>query len=393
MRVLAFCDYYDRASIGGAERVAREVYERLVVDHGVELTVVGALPERRGRQAISQSDARQPSVVEDLVGGYDLSRVLGAQLTVSPALRRAAEADFRRARPDVIHINGLHFHSSAVGLGVARRHRIPVVTTTHLADVTAMPGRIRQASILFDRFAGKRIMAASARVVAVSQAAAEHAVALGADPEHVSVALNGVDRKRFTRRDHGPRTTQLRVALVGRLIANKGHRLALEAIADARRRGRDVTLTIIGDGPLEPEARRQVAELGLGTSVHFVGRVTDVAERLAHVDVLLRPSYTEGLPLAVLEALAAGVPVICTDVPGNAEAVRDGIDGFVVPIGDVIALADAMVRVADDRELLEQLAVAAEKGADRFNWDTCAAAHLEAMYAAVDQCRSPAVTG
>ncbi len=378
LRVLAFCDYYDPRAIGGAERVAREIHERLAADHDTAVTVVGGVPGLATPQVV---DPWGP-VRTHLVRGYDLSGLLGAQMMVAPGLRGAARFERNRERPHVIHVNGLHFHSSQVGVAAARRAGIPLVVTAHLGAVDAMPGRLRAAPVAFDRFAGGRVVRAADRIIAVSRAVADHVTALGADPSLVTVAHNGVDHDRFDASRHQPATTELRVGLIGRLIANKGHDLAIDAVAGARRRGHDVTLRVVGDGPLAGAARARVDSEGLGDAVTFTGQVDDVAEQLRCIDVLVRPSYTEGLPLAVLEALASGVPCVVSDVPGNVEAVRDGVDGIVVPIGDAAALGDALVGLAADRERVAAMATAAAAGSTRFSWDTTARIHHDVLAAA-----------
>jgi glycosyltransferase involved in cell wall biosynthesis len=99
----------------------------------------------------------------------------------------------------------------------------------------------------------------------------------------------------------------------------------------------------VGDGPLEGELRPQVRRLRLDTRVHFLGRRADVPGLLAGPDVLVLPSLFEGLPLAVLEAMPAGVPVVPPGVTGTTEAIEDGATGRLVPPGDPAALAAGVV--------------------------------------------------
>lgn len=380
LSVLAFCDYYEPDAIGGAERVAHEIYRRLAAESGWSVSVVGCVASTSpGMTSRAPRSFETDGVRVTSVPGRALSRVLHAQMMVGPSLRRTAVREARRLRPDVVHINGLHFHSSQVGIGVAHKLGIPVVTTAHLGAVDDMPGRLRGASVLFDRIAGGRVIRRSDRVIAVSQAVADHVVTLGADPSKVVVARNGVDRDRFCASRRIERTPSLRVGLIGRLIANKGHSVALQALSLAREGGSDMTLRIVGEGPLAGAAREQVRRLGLEDAVTFTGQVSDVAEQLRSIDVLVRPSYTEGFPLAVLEALASGVPCIVSDVPGNVETVRDGVDGIVVGIGDVEGFASALRRLDTDRKMLETMSDEAARGAERFGWDDTAQVHRDAF--------------
>jgi glycosyltransferase involved in cell wall biosynthesis len=376
MRVLAFCDYYDPRSIGGAERVAHEIYTRLAADGDVQLTVVGALP---ADQSAGPAVSRDGTVRVVRVTGRDLSRVLGAQLMVAPGLGRAARREFQTLRPDVIHVNGLHFNSSVVGARLARKLHVPLVTTAHLADVAAMPGPVRLATQAFDRIVGGYVVRSSDALLAVSRSVSSHLLELGAAPARVVVAANGVDHNRFHDRGRAPRAPWLRVALVGRLISNKGSLLALEAVAAARAQGREVRLTVLGDGPLHAAVVRRAAQPDLAGAVDVRGSVRDVDSWLRAADVAMRPSFTEGLPLAVLEALACGTPVVCTDVPGNLEAVTHERNGLVVPVGSTTAMTAALVRLHDDRELLERMSAAAVEDCAPFTWEASAAIHLDAL--------------
>jgi glycosyltransferase involved in cell wall biosynthesis len=98
----------------------------------------------------------------------------------------------------------------------------------------------------------------------------------------------------------------------------------------------------IGSGPLESDAHQLSADLGLNDVLHFVGQRQDVPELLQTLDCFVLSSLWEGFPLVLLEAMAAGVPVVATDIPGNDEAVRSGMDGLLVHPGNVMALAESV---------------------------------------------------
>lgn len=382
LHVLALCDYYDEVSVGGAEVVAREVYRCLTRDHSVDVTVVGALPRRQWKQSRDSPDSNPRRLT---VPGADLTRVLGAQFMIGPRLSKTARREQRRCRPDVIHVNGLHFHSSAVGIRLARQLSLPVVSTAHLADVAAMPGPIRFATTAFDRMWAGRVARGSDRVVAVSKAVRDHIANLGVDPGRIDVAYNGVDGRRFRPAPQRTPSPELRAVIVGRLTANKGPLHALDAVAAARSAGRDVRLVVVGDGPLERQARRRSHADDLAGAVHFTGRVANVERWLSEADVALRPSYTEGLPLAVIEAMACGTPVICSAVPGTMEVVSHNHNGVVVPIGDVPAISAALIRLHDDRSSLERMSKAAAEAAAGFTWSGSALVHLAAFRAAASK--------
>lgn len=376
MKVLAFSDHLSQATSGGAERVAAEVYGRLAQEPGIDLTVVTVL--RRGQDAMTVPGAEVVSVA-----GRDLSRYVGAELLVAPGVGRQAAALCRQLRPDVLHANGLHFHGSAVAARIARRTGIPLVTTAHLGDLSALSLRLRAGGTVWDATVGSWIVRSSRRLVAVSQAVAEHLTRLGATPDTVRLAPNGVDhatyhaRGRLALGSHG----ELRAVFVGRLIANKGPAVALEAVAGARASGCDVRLSVLGDGPLRARLEARARDRDLAGAVTFHGHVDNVADHLRASDVLLRPSFTEGQPLAVLEAMACGLPVICSTIPGNTEVVRHDHNGWHTAPGSGEMAGRALAIMASDRARLRRMGAAAATVAAGHSWDRSAAVHAAGLRA------------
>ena len=143
------------------------------------------------------------------------------------------------------------------------------------------------------------------------------------------------------------------VCFVGRLDAVKGVPLLLEAFAANHPRHPQARLTIAGDGPARAALEVQVRLLGLTGSVRFTGYLdeTAVAALLQEADMLVLPSFAEGLPVVLMEALASHIPVIATQVAGVSELVQDGVSGFIVPPGDVETLALRLDRLLSDPEL------------------------------------------
>ena len=142
----------------------------------------------------------------------------------------------------------------------------------------------------------------------------------------------------------------LRMLCVGRLTPEKGQPLLLDALARVRHRGLDVRLTMVGSGPAEAELVRRTEDLGLDGVVEFTGSVGQ--DRLpdlyrAH-DLFVLPSFQEGLPVVLMEAMATGIPVVTTSIAGIPELVVDGVHGRLVPAGEVDDLADAIAEIAKD---------------------------------------------
>lgn len=160
----------------------------------------------------------------------------------------------------------------------------------------------------------------------------------------------GVVPDLYDRPEPAPRPG-IRLIFVGRLAAVKGLRVLLDAFAQARRTRADLHLTLVGDGADRAMLERLAAPLG--DAVHFAGYLSQdaVAAALSEADAFVLPSFAEGLPVVLMEALAARRPVIATQVAGVSELVEDGVTGFIVPPGDAGALADRIGRLANDPDL------------------------------------------
>ncbi|MFV1876502.1 glycosyltransferase family 4 protein [Nioella sp.] len=148
-----------------------------------------------------------------------------------------------------------------------------------------------------------------------------------------------------------------KLLFVGRLAAVKGVPVLLEALAEARRTRPDLTLTLVGDGPDRAALEAQSRALDLAGAVTFAGyrSQSDVAELLARHDALILPSFAEGVPVVLMEAMAARMPVIATAVGGVSELVEDGINGYLVAPGDGAALRAAILRVMKDSALRQRM--------------------------------------
>ena len=144
-----------------------------------------------------------------------------------------------------------------------------------------------------------------------------------------------------------------RILFVGRLAGVKGAPLLLDAAARLAGRHPGLTLTFVGDGPERAGLEARAAALGLGARTEFTGYLGQegVAARLAQADVLALPSFAEGVPVVLMEAMAAGLPVVTTRIAGIPELVEDGVSGLLVPPGDGDALAAALDRLAGDPAL------------------------------------------
>ena len=152
----------------------------------------------------------------------------------------------------------------------------------------------------------------------------------------------------------------VRVLAVGRLVGGKGFALLLDALHALVQRGRDVALTLVGDGPSRERLHAQAARLGLADRVEWVGALgqDEIRERYARADVFCLPSFAEGVPVVLMEAMAMAVPVVATRIAGIPELVEDGASGLLVTPGRADELADALGALVDDAGLRARLGAA-----------------------------------
>jgi glycosyltransferase involved in cell wall biosynthesis len=201
----------------------------------------------------------------------------------------------------------------------------------------------------------------------VSAAMGETVQQFGADPAKILVNRPAVPVELLApladRRV--PHDGPLRVLAIGRLQWVKGYDDALRAVAKARAAGCDIELRIVGEGPDRDKVTYLVDVLGLEGSVTLVGAQSqaEVREHLVWADTLLLSSLSEGISNAVLEAMASGIPAVTTDCGGMEEVVTSGVDGFVVPVGDIDAMAERLAELAEDPDRRAALGAAAARRA------------------------------
>lgn len=322
--------------VGGPVDHAVDVAVALAA-RGVESHVVGpeAAGTGRARQAGVTWHASAMTSKTDLAGG-------------AAAARRV-----RALAPDVLHLQDRRAGWLGRAMGRTLRGTAVVYTLHGVADGLAdlVPGNTRAAPrrrrdrlyYLHGERAVTRL--GGARVVVPSAAVAGFAVDhVGLDPRLVDVVPNGVDPARFApapdRAPAGPPT----VLWLGVLADVK----RVGVLLDAAERVPGLRVLLVGDGPLRAEVERRAAAPGLAGRVELLGRVADPAPVLARADAFALTSAAENCPLALLQAMSAGLPVVSTAVGGVPEVVRDGVEGRLVAVDDTAALAEALASVALD---------------------------------------------
>jgi glycosyltransferase involved in cell wall biosynthesis len=155
------------------------------------------------------------------------------------------------------------------------------------------------------------------------------------------------------------------VGIVARLSAQKAHHVLFEAFADLRDRHPHARLVVVGGGDREMELRMLAARLRMGDSVLFAGLRRDVQALLPAFDVSCLSSVHEGVPMAAIESMAVGIPMVVTDCGALRDMIVDGEHGFIVPVGDSLAMADRLLALADDSKLRERLGQSAHSRVQR----------------------------
>jgi glycosyltransferase involved in cell wall biosynthesis len=194
----------------------------------------------------------------------------------------------------------------------------------------------------------------------------------------VTLIPNGVDTASFRQNTRPQRNFPLRLVCVARLIERKGQKQLIEAVHLLSQAGVDVRLDLIGTGDAQPAYQEQVEELGLEEKVRFLGYVPRqwIPDHYASADVFVLASYNEGMSVATLEAMAAGLPLVVTRTGGTADLVVEGVNGLTFNWGDVYALSSHLLALSNDRVLVRRMGVASRHRAGMFSWEAAAERYL-----------------
>jgi glycosyltransferase involved in cell wall biosynthesis len=290
----------------------------------------------------------------------------GLDIRMAPRLRSV----FRDFTPDVIHTHSYVLrYSLPAGLDLPKTAMVHTVHNLALKE-TDFTGRMLHRAVF-----GRRVSA----VAVGGEVARSYRELYGEEP--AATILNGIDTAAFRRPGargqwraaHGFNETDFLVVSVGRLDPQKNPLGLIDAFALAFGDDPRGQLLLAGDGSMREAARKRAIERGVEGRVRFLGVVEDIAGVLAASDLFALASAWEGTPLAVIEALAAGLPVVATAVGGVPELAPDGETGLLTAAGDMRALAGSMSRLANDAGLRDAMAGAASRRAERFSVDAMVA--------------------
>lgn len=342
------------ASLGGAEAVLAALVEESE-RQGIRSVVLNPFaPDHRARPLLHPG-----SLTPVLTRSCDRAWHI-------PGTRRWLQSELRRFQPDVVHVH--LFHALVMVASLRRIDGQARILTHHHGDFLHAQGRRFEEGL--DRFFGRRFD----RVVAVSRAVEAFLVDhYQYQPSKVITIRNGFEGSPLPRVEPDLPT----IVCVANFRPEKGHRVLLRALAIVRREISDVSLVLLGDGPLRDELAALADSLSIADAVRFEGSVEDVWPYLARSTLFCLPSLSEPLGIAIMEAMAGGVPVVASAVGGIPELVRHDETGRLAPPGDAGALARELLRLLRSPLDCERLASAALRVSSNWQMIKTARSYLD----------------
>jgi glycosyltransferase involved in cell wall biosynthesis len=349
MRIVQLVNNLD---MGGLERLAVDLAYCQLAEGHVPMIYCLAHPGRIAAEAVEKGvcvrSFRKPS---------------GPQISIARKIAKQLRLD----RPDVIHTHNHLVHHYGVVAG--KLARIPVVVNTrHRAEFrftsTSKGSHIttespdRKVDLIF-----RATLPWTGAVVMISEATRQFFVKYRGVPQaKTRVILNGANLEKFIGVPAQPGSVlpRVRFGIAARMVAEKDHYTLLRAFARVAVEIPGAELQIAGDGPLRAQLVQFTRELNLEDRVIFAGALPHTAEFLSQLDIFVLSSLNEGLPLALLEAMAAGLPVVSTRAGGVEEAAQDGQNAYLAAVCDSNDLADAMIRMARSPKMKQMGSVGQE---------------------------------
>jgi glycosyltransferase involved in cell wall biosynthesis len=360
MRDIKILIVIDTLGRGGAEQVLVNVLPTLL-ERGYSFDVAAARPPYDLARTLE--GLRIPVYRLDLKEPWNLVR----------AVTRLTQL-IRRLRPDVIH-SSLFFANTYMALTRPLTPNIIRVATFQNVDYYVYPANtiIKRLKRMLDVFLTHQLID---HYTAVSHAVADYCAAeLGLS--NITVIPNAIvtapemrlsdSERQSLRLSYGLCPTDFVLAMVGRLVAQKGHRFLLDAVRILDHQGLQLKAMIVGAGPLKPCIEQHIADAGLRNRVAMISPMDHetLMRLLVAADAFVMPSIYEGLPLAAAEAMSLGLPVVATRVSGLSELIEDRVSGLLVTPQSPEALAEAIASLMTDSDLCQRLGAAAVLRVDR----------------------------
>jgi len=296
---------------------------------------------------------------------------------------------------DVIHLQDRWFPDFSIALAYAKSVGKPFVVTLHNARPLGIAPHYTVFGSIYDALIGKPVLEKADLVICVSKWAVGDIANYGIPVSRMTAIHNGISVKDYGysaakatafRKQYGFTKDQPLMLFVGRVIRQKGIDLLLKASAKIFSQTPDARLVIVGRGGWLEKMKALAQKLGIADKVLFLGFLSEdeLKSALCGADVFVLPSLWEVLPVSILEAMASSRPVVCSDVGGNSELVRDGFNGFLVRKGDVAGLVSSVQRVLADKKLAARLGANGRRRAEKeFGWPLIASQTIDAYTALI----------
>ena len=291
------------------------------------------------------------------------------------SIKRAVQRVIKTFQPDILHAHWAT-PDGFMGILLRKKFTLPLVVSLRGSDINRYPFRSK---LIFGLTT--RVISEADRVIAVSHALKSAAEKFASPRDQIAVIYNGCDTGKFAfdesarsflRRRKGISTESVVFIFIGHILKNKGIFELVEAFSLVMKKQLDSYLIFVGHGRDAKVLAQKVSKAAMGSRIYFIGTrpYEEIPGWLSMADVLVLPSYNEGLPNVVVEAMACQRPVIATKIGGIPEAVVDGKSGILVEAKDPIALAEAMERLARDKDLRYQMGnVGRQIVMRKFLWD------------------------
>lgn len=356
----------DSLKAGGAQKIVyqlavnadRRLYSHLVCSWRDSGPYIGFLKEK-GIEARTLM-IRRRSIILLPFFVFDIMRMLYGLLNLA-----------KSRKVDIIHGHLPDSSMLAVLMGVILKK--PSVITIHSSNI--MPfnrqapfrNRLRTSVI---RFAFRKANV----LIAVGDDVRKGQKKLLGNDIPITTIFNSIDYEKFAKQRNGGEIRKkmsipqesLVITCVGRLVVMKGHSYLLKAVAQLKKKFPSICLLLVGDGPLLPDLREEIERMGLDGVVRLLGRRSDIPEILAASDLFVLPSFHEGIPLVVLEAMASQKPVVATNVQGTREIVSNGVDGFLVEPKNHIPLAERIDKLLSNPDLSSKMGQKGREKVERY---------------------------
>lgn len=290
-------------------------------------------------------------------------------------------ARIQQSRESISLIHCHDWQTILAGIRLRKMLNVPLVFSIHLPQRHGPNLAMENLGLIF-----------ADHLLVNSKAVSEEIAVRGLPIRSLGVIPNGVELERFMP-SHSP-SAERYILFVGRLVAQKGVEIALRAFSVLLHRCSDVRLIIVGDGDLALYYQRVGRYLGLASHVSFLGWQTDQAlvQLYQGAEVVVMPSFYEPFGIVALEAMACGRPVVATRTGGLAEIIEDGVNGYLVPTGDYLYVAQRIVKLLLEPERAASFGAAARQRASMFGWEKIAA-RTEQLYRLISYKGEPLTLG